>query len=341
MADITLITFGGSLVTPQHDALMADAELTGNGTLYGCEVTGSQNTLHISHGVGVIYGREFEIAEHVRTVQSPQSGSLLGQVFIRLNLSAPEPISIEVETAQSLTALEDNADINTQTTHTTEMQLATFSIDTSGISNVRQTAPQITRVPDAIADLLSGIASTNASLTDLRTRTQVTNVTRSSDLNSYTSQGVYYFGVSYVPTHVPSGNTNGFLWVLAQGTMTKQIWLRTGTVGTNDTETYIRAGQSGTWSNWDRVLTRRGRKVEDLTISRLNSLTWTQASGVWYSSDITPETSFTRIESIAITNWGVLNGVIIPYIHGTKVALMSASGTFTNSSNLTIRIVGD
>lgn len=149
MPDITLITYGGSLVTPQHDALMADAELSGNGILYGCEVSApSANQLHITQGVGVIYGREFEIAEHNINVESPQSGSLSGQVLIRLALSAPTPISIEVETAQTLTPLEDNADINTNTAHVTEMQLATFTIDINGISNVRQTAPQIERMPE-------------------------------------------------------------------------------------------------------------------------------------------------------------------------------------------------
>ena len=159
MPDITLITYGGSLVTPQHDALMADAELSGNGILYGCEVSvPSANQLHITHGVGVIYGREFEIAEHNINVESPQSGSLSGQVLIRLALSAPTPISIEVETAQTLTPLEDNADINTNTAHVTEMQLATFTIDINGISNVRQTAPQIERMPDVVSSLNSRLA---------------------------------------------------------------------------------------------------------------------------------------------------------------------------------------
>lgn len=159
MPDITLITYGGSLVTPQHDALMADAELSGNGILYGCEVSApSANQLHITQGVGVIYGREFEIAEHNINVESPQSGSLSGQVLIRLALSAPTPISIEVETAQTLTPLEDNADINTNTAHVTEMQLATFTIDINGISNVRQTAPQIERMPDVVSSLNSRLA---------------------------------------------------------------------------------------------------------------------------------------------------------------------------------------
>ena len=159
MPDITLITYGGSLVTPQHDALMADAELSGNGILYGCEVSApSANQLHITQGVGVIYGREFEIAEHNINVESPQSGSLSGQVLIRLALSAPAPISIEVETAQTLTPLEDNADINTNTAHVTEMQLATFTIDINGISNVTQTAPQIERMPEVVSSLKSRLA---------------------------------------------------------------------------------------------------------------------------------------------------------------------------------------
>ena len=330
-----LIRSAGETITPSDDGCLF-RQMLPDGVFGSLSITVSGGDIVLPAFKGIMCGRDFSVDAMTLTPALPTGGTVVsGKIIVRIDLTQEAGSQLSVVGVLNPYTLTTD-DINESGGVLYEIEIGTYKGNIGGVTEATSTANSVDGIP---ADL----AAIQSDYTAKFNRVLVKNVTTSSDLNSssYTTQGVYYFGVSYAPTHAPSGNTNGFLWVLNQGTYTKQIWLRTGTVGTNDTETYIRTGQSGTWSNWDRVLTRRGRKVEDLTISRLNSLTWTQASGVWYSSDITPTNDFTRIESITITNWGVLNGVIIPYIHGTKVALMSASGTFTNSSNLTIRIVGD
>lgn len=330
-----LIRSAGETITPSDDGRLF-RQMLPDGVFGSLSITVSGGDIVLPAFKGIMCGRDFSVDAMTLTPALPTGGTVVsGKIIVRIDLTQEAGSQLSVVGVLNPYTLTTD-DINESGGVLYEIEIGTYKGNIGGVTEATSTANSVDGIP---ADL----AAIQSDYTAKFNRVLVKNVTTSSDLNSssYTTQGVYYFGVSYAPTHAPSGNTNGFLWVLNQGTYTKQIWLRTGTVGTNDTETYIRTGQSGTWSNWDRVLTRRGRKVEDLTISNLKSLTWTAASGVWYSSDITPTNDFTRIESITITNWGVLNGVIIPYIHGTKVALMSASGTFTNSSNLTIRIVGD
>lgn len=141
MADnIKLITYAESNVTPQHDALMADLELPGNGIIYGAQVTiKNATTLHINAGVGVIYGREFEIIDSDITVPLSQSGTLQGQLYVHIELAnSQEPAQLLVQTGTSLDPLADDPQMNIDT-GTSDMQLATFTIDTSTLADLTQT----------------------------------------------------------------------------------------------------------------------------------------------------------------------------------------------------------
>jgi hypothetical protein len=166
MANINLITYSGSLVTPQCDALMNDAELSNNGMFFGGEVSASSaDTLEISHGFGVIYGREFEIMAQSIPVQLATSGTLLGRVYINLDLNnQSQPIDLLYVTGTSLPALVDNPNIN-QTSGSTQMEIATFTVDTSSVNNVVNTVPTVTRT----SELKSGLASLNTRVTNLET----------------------------------------------------------------------------------------------------------------------------------------------------------------------------
>ncbi len=81
--------------------------------------------------------------------------------------------------------------------------------------------------------------------------------TSGTDLNDYTTPGIYYFSSTYTPTNIPIG-VNGFLIVFKSSTNVKQIWTRQGTRDSNDHQTYMRMGQlsSDTWSwgTWRRFL---------------------------------------------------------------------------------------
>lgn len=73
------------------------------------------------------------------------------------------------------------------------------------------------------------------------------------DLNNYINNGTYYFYSDHTPANAPSGVVNGTLVVMATSTTTlKQLWFRTGTVNTNDHQTYVRTCNGGNWSNWHK-----------------------------------------------------------------------------------------
>lgn len=95
-----------------------------------------------------------------------------------------------------------------------------------------------------------------------------TNVGTVTDLNDYTVAGAYSFAVSVAPTNRPEGTSNGWLVVIPWTTnpetgTVKQIWLRHGSIGTNDHEMYVRTkiGDYG-WSDWAQVWTTKDLDVQ-------------------------------------------------------------------------------
>ena len=76
--------------------------------------------------------------------------------------------------------------------------------------------------------------------------------TADTDLNDYTTPGMYFFTSSYTPANIPVG-VNGWLIVMPYSATTiKQIWMRQGTVGGNDYMTYVRMRSGVSWSDWKR-----------------------------------------------------------------------------------------
>lgn len=139
---VELKTYAGSNVTPQNDAIKDDFNTLSNGIYYGCTVTiKDATTLHITAGQGIVYGRVFEIVDDDISVSLAPSGTLLGQLYLHIdlaNLSAPAQLL--VETGASLTPMVDDDQININS-GITEMQLATFDVSTVTISNLVSTAP--------------------------------------------------------------------------------------------------------------------------------------------------------------------------------------------------------
>jgi hypothetical protein len=79
--------------------------------------------------------------------------------------------------------------------------------------------------------------------------------TANTNLNDYKDDGIYYFESDVTPVNIPIG-LNGWLIVFNRGknkSFVKQIWLRQGTPGTNDMDTYIRTLGSS-WGAWRKVL---------------------------------------------------------------------------------------
>ena len=143
MATIDLITYDQKMVTPKDDALIHQFGIS-NGVLYGCEVTlANSNTLHITGGQGVIYGRQWEIAEGDITVTLPASGSLKGRLYVKIDLSnTTNPIELLVQTAVTLPDLTDDDQINVDNS-VSELEICTFDVSSLTISNLERTVEQV------------------------------------------------------------------------------------------------------------------------------------------------------------------------------------------------------
>ena len=103
------------------------------------------------------------------------------------------------------------------------------------------------------------------------------------DLNNYTDAGFYTFAQSYVPLNAPSGNVNGWLWVIpwTQDSNTiKQVWFRHGTVNSNDFETYVRTKVgTGSWGSWSKYYTTSNPPTADEVGAISKSLQFTDNNG--------------------------------------------------------------
>ncbi len=164
---ISLVTFAGQTVTPQDDALIYEAALLGSGLIYGGTVTlASANTLHIAAGHGALGGRKFTIEETDIPVALTPSGTLLGRVYIHMDLGdVDEPIAFMVETAESLTPCVQDSDINI-INGVYEINLATFDVDTSTISNLDNVAPVIESLNNALTNYYSKNDSAETAIDD-------------------------------------------------------------------------------------------------------------------------------------------------------------------------------
>lgn len=225
---ISLITYSGETVTPMNDAIVYDTAIGQSGILHGVEVSASSNVLTISGGYGVVCGRLFQITTDMTNVVLASSGTLQGRAYVKLDLSnVSSPISIEVETGSSLSALTKNIDANYENSvYCTE--IASFTVTTTEITDLVRTANDIHGGTKIIDD-------------------------EEWSLNDITSNGMYYFDHEHTPTDNPGTVANGWVQVLTGGAAKKQILWRHGSENTQ-TETWVRTFTSGAWTSWRRLV---------------------------------------------------------------------------------------
>lgn len=142
--EIKLVTASGQTVTPQDDALIYEKFSTGNGIIYGCEVTiKNSNTLHINAGHGIVCGRKFTVIDSDIPVTLSSSGTLNGRLYIHLDLSLlSDPIVLNTEIANTLTPEVHGSDVNINN-GIYDINLVTFTVDTLTIDNLTDVAPQV------------------------------------------------------------------------------------------------------------------------------------------------------------------------------------------------------
>lgn len=202
---INLVTFAAQTVTPQDDALIYESALLSSGLIYGGDVTiKSANVLHVAAGHGALCGRKFTIEATDIPVSLTPSGTLLGRVYVHMDLSdTDEPIAFMVETGESLTPCIQDANVNI-TNGVYEINLATFDVDTSTISNLDNVAPVIDSVNNALTNKadVSTVTALSNTVTNNHKVTQFT-VDTSSWVTDTTSQsGTTLYKKSIALNHV-------------------------------------------------------------------------------------------------------------------------------------------
>lgn len=169
MADeVKLITFAGETVSPLYDGLMQELYTGGGGIITGAVVTiKDASTLHITGGYGALCGREFEIFASDIPVTLSSSGTLKGRLYLHMDLAqSGAPIELLVEVASSLTPVVQDSDVNT-TNGVYEVNLATFDVGTSAISNLVDVSPKLSKIPDQISLLNSALTSLSTGLSQV------------------------------------------------------------------------------------------------------------------------------------------------------------------------------
>lgn len=140
---INLVTYANQTVTPTNDAIIYERAIDQNGIFYGCNVTVTSNNVNITGGYGIVCGREFVINSDSLTVTLAPSGTLEGRLYVRLDLAdADAPIQLLTVTGNTLPALVQDDDVN-YTNGVYEMELATFTVGVSSLSDVVETFENI------------------------------------------------------------------------------------------------------------------------------------------------------------------------------------------------------
>lgn len=151
---IQLVTYANQTVTPTNDAIIYERAIDQNGIFYGCNVTVSSNNVNITGGYGIICGREFVIQSESIAVTLAPSGTLEGRLYVRLDLAdADAPIQLLTATGNTLPPLEQDADVN-YTNGAYEMELATFTVGVSALSDVVETFETIVGSQEKIDSVL-------------------------------------------------------------------------------------------------------------------------------------------------------------------------------------------
>ena len=142
--NIKLVTYAGSTVTPQDDALIHETAIPKSGIIYGGKTTKkTNNTLHIAAGHGIVCGRKFTISECDVPVQLTGGASHNGRVYIHMDLSnSTNPIQILIETGTQLSSEIQQKDVNILN-GVYQFNLATFMVDATTIYNVVDVFPVV------------------------------------------------------------------------------------------------------------------------------------------------------------------------------------------------------
>lgn len=139
-----LIRWENETITPAHDSMQWDDGRIG--ILNGCGITHiGTNKLRIAAGYIVVLGRLIEVTETDINCEVSTSGTLNGQMILRIDLGSSTPLEIVTEASGSLTPLTQDENFNFDN-GIYEVQLATYDINETTLTNLDvklQTAPSL------------------------------------------------------------------------------------------------------------------------------------------------------------------------------------------------------
>lgn len=153
--------FDGSSVTPKDDALVYDLIFNSYGVFNGCGISFlGVNQLRVASGRMIVKGRQVVITEETVAAQLSASGAKKGRLYIHIDLSnqtTPAQFMTQVEDVLPNLVQEDDVNYNDGIF---EIELCTYDVSETAISNIVETCPIITGGVDLLKSMEEVLANT-------------------------------------------------------------------------------------------------------------------------------------------------------------------------------------
>lgn len=156
-----------TIITPRDDRILFDQIFDDYGLIHGGSATMSaSNKIHVGAARGFIKGTEFIIEAEDIAVELSDSGTKNGRLKIVMDLADTEtPIKFESEVAESLPALEQDANINYDNGRY-EVAFATYKATETTISDVTLVIPNMQSVKKKISEVNQSLIMTDVIFAD-------------------------------------------------------------------------------------------------------------------------------------------------------------------------------
>lgn len=165
MANIRLVTFSNEVVTPQNDGVIYKHTVAQDGMLTNGFLATIKNdtTVHLTWGLGMIAGREFEVQEQDITIPLSGGSATQGRLYFHMDLSnSSTPIDILFDTETTPLAYDENVNV---TNGVCEVELCHFTVNGISISDIVQT---FNTLPSGASSVAYNGTSSGLSATDVQ-----------------------------------------------------------------------------------------------------------------------------------------------------------------------------
>ena len=165
MANIRLVTFSNQVVTPQNDGVIYNHTVAHDGMLTNSFLATIKNdtTVHLTWGLGMIAGREFEVQEQDITIPLSGGSATQGRLYFHMDLSnSSTPIDILFDTETTPLTYDDNVNV---TNGVCEVELCHFTVNGISISDLVQT---FNTLPSGASSVAYDGTSSGLSATDVQ-----------------------------------------------------------------------------------------------------------------------------------------------------------------------------